>query len=95
MFYVSFHALIVEPMLQTKPRPAKVIDDKRLTVVSDKENGEEQATGDSSPNNSISDSSFQMDFASIFKSGTSFHSRKRDLEEFVDVQKVLVQEDVV
>ncbi|KAI3811679.1 hypothetical protein L1987_21407 [Smallanthus sonchifolius] len=73
----------------SQPTPAKVIDVKPL---SDQENGEEPAAGDSSPNNSNSGSSFQMDFSSIFRSGSrSFHSRKRNLElatvnlEFVDI----------
>ncbi|KAI3830134.1 hypothetical protein L1987_04268 [Smallanthus sonchifolius] len=76
---MSHHAVIVEPVSQTKP--ANVVDAKPSTVVSDQGTGEEPATGKSSPNNSNSGtSSFQMDFCSIFKRGRSFHSRKRDLE---------------
>ncbi|KAL8213796.1 hypothetical protein R6Q57_003245 [Mikania cordata] len=80
--------LRVQPLSQTKP--AKVIDVKPLTAVSDQETGEEPAAEDSSPNNSNSGSSFQMDFSSIFKNGRSFHSRKRDNLELATVNLELV-----
>ncbi|XP_076924268.1 homeobox-leucine zipper protein HAT1-like [Bidens hawaiensis] len=71
--------LIVESGSQIT-KPTKVTDAKPLTIASDHETGEEQqAAGDSSPNNSNSGtSSFQMDFTSIFNGGRSFNSRKRD-----------------
>ncbi|CAI9287855.1 unnamed protein product [Lactuca saligna] len=74
--------LITEMGSQNKA--VQVLDVKPLAVVSDQENMEETAGGESSPNNSNSGtSSFQMDFSSIFKTsncGRSFHSRKRDLD---------------
>lgn len=57
---------------------------KPITAIYDPDNGDEMTPLQSSPNDSNSDTSpFQMDFSSIFRSGSGssrFSSMKRDME---------------